>query len=128
MGIIGRNHIKAFRIGSIPFFYLGEDGSIFEVENCNPNGLFNKYHQVLGPTRRSLKDNYFTYVENLGRIHNLAIKLGPILSGPQRITLEGEWTENLKGLVNDGNRIVMRSISYRLAEKAENIDMEIFPK
>ena len=71
------------------------------------------------------KDNFYKNIGNLGRIYNIAIEFGLFLSGPQRIALEGEWTENVQEVKSIGNSIVNRSITYRLAELDENTEADV---
>lgn len=66
--------------------------------------------------------NFDEKLENLKKIYYQAIESRSLWTGPKAIVLEGEWTDNLKGLVHIGNSAVTKSISYRLAEGDEKVD------
>ena len=112
---------RATRIGIAPLFYYGEDGTIFKIIKCKNNPLFHKYKQFAKPDHEAMR-NFDENLENLRKIYYQAIETRWLWSELKAIILEGEWTDNPKGLVHISSLTVTRSISYRLEERDEDVD------
>jgi hypothetical protein len=109
-----------------------ETNPIYQMQTAQTSGMpttmIDNGSVEYKPDRSVSKSDFDTKLENLRKIYNQAIESRWLWSGPKIIALEGEWTDNLKGLVRLGNSTVTKSISYQLAEKDEVVDIEVQQK